>query len=318
MDTIEELRLKPIAGKPLLLEAAQNMKTMDWVQENKPFINKFIAQNGALLIRGLKFPGSNIFGKVLECLFDGPLLEYVYRSTPRTQMRGRVYTATEYPANEVIPQHNENAYSDSWPNRIGFLCLIPAESGGATPISDSREIYNKLTPAVREKFEKLGVMYVRNYCDLDLPWSEVFQTDNRSDVEQYCLRHGMTFEWLDNNGLRTKQVNPAVINHPVSGEKVWFNQAHLFSVHNLQDAVKETLMASLGEDMLPRNTFYGDGTPIEESVIKDICALYDSTKIRFDWQKNDLLLLDNVLFTHGRESYSGPRKVITGMACPNR
>ncbi|WP_414734070.1 TauD/TfdA family dioxygenase [Colwellia psychrerythraea] len=41
----------------------------------------------------------------------------------------------------MIPQHNENAYSKIWPNSIGFLCLLPSQTGGATAISDSRYIY---------------------------------------------------------------------------------------------------------------------------------------------------------------------------------
>jgi hypothetical protein len=80
----------------------------------------------------------------------------------------------------------------------------------------------------------------------------------------------------------------------------------------------ETLLASLGEENLPRNTYYGDGTPIEADALETIREVYERTKIRFTWHRNDLLLLDNMRFTHGRESYAGARKVLTGMACPNR
>src|SRR6266508_3910237 len=118
------------------------------------------------LIRGLKVPGSTQFGKILSTLFGSELLEYTYRSTPRTRLRGNVYTATEYPAGEVIPQHNENSYSRNWPNRIGFMCILPAETGGETPIGDCRVVYNMLPKSVRDKFEQKGVMYVRNYSTL--------------------------------------------------------------------------------------------------------------------------------------------------------
>jgi len=105
--------------------------------------------------------------------------------------------------------------------------------------------------------------------------------------------------------------------HPRTGENLWFNQAHLFHVSSLGKEIAETLISSLGEENLPRNTYYGDGSPIEPEVLDCIRAAYEQIKIKFPWQKNDLLLLDNMLFTHGREPYTGTRKVLVGMACPN-
>lgn len=311
--------LESVGGMPMLLDASgDGGSAVAWVQQRQKELSEIVASNGALLIRGLKIHGSAQFGQILSTVFGSDLLEYVYRSTPRTALRGNVYTATEYPASEVIPQHNENAYSRSWPMRIAFLCMIPPETGGATPIGDSRAVYDLLPEDLRRKFEEKGVMYVRNYSTLDLPWSEVFQTESREEVEKYCSDNGLEFEWLENDGLRTRQVNPAVAEHPVTGEKLWFNQAHLFHVSNLKKDIADTLIASLGEDNLPRNSYYGDGSPIEAEALETIRQVYEQTKIRFPWEKNDLMLLDNMLFTHGREAYTGARKVLTGMACPNR
>src|SRR5262245_20705970 len=149
--------LKPIDGLPLLLEVETNgLSAVDWAEKYKHDIQNLIKTNGAALIRGLKVLGSAQFGKILSTLFGDDLLEYVYRSTPRTELRGNVYTATEYPAGEVIPQHNENSYSRNWPNRIGFMCLIVPETGGETPIGDSRLEYNIRTASVIEKVETKG------------------------------------------------------------------------------------------------------------------------------------------------------------------
>jgi alpha-ketoglutarate-dependent taurine dioxygenase len=316
---ITESDLKSIGGLPILLDVeTSGLNAVNWVEEYQPDVQNLIKINGAVLIRGLKVPGSAQFGKILSTLFGAELLEYTYRSTPRTKMRGNVYTATEYPASEVIPQHNENSYSRNWPNRIGFMCILPAETGGETPIGDSRVVYNMLPKSVRDKFEEKGVMYVRNYSALDLSWQVVFQTDDKSQVESYCEANDLSYEWLENGDLRTRQVNPATAVHPRTGENIWFNQAHLFHVSSLGKDVAETLLASLGEENLPRNSYYGDGSPIELEALDLIRSIYEQTKIKFEWRKNDLLLLDNMLFTHGRESYTGARKILVGMACPNR
>lgn len=310
--------LEPIQGKPLLLNVdTQGVKLLDWAEQNREHIERLVEENGALLIRGLRVLASKQFGTLLSTLFGADLLQYRYRSTPRTELRGSVYTATEYPAREVIPQHNENSYSRSWPTRIGFLCFLPSQTGGETPIADSRAVYEKIDPAVKAEFEEKGVMYVRNYSDLDLPWSEVFQTEDREEVDQYCSEHDIECEWLDESRLRTKQVNVAALVHPDSGERVWFNQAHLFHVSSLPEDIRDTLVSSLGVDHLPRNCLFGDGSAIGTDSLDNVRQAYGDTKIKFEWQRKDLMLLDNVLYSHGREAFTGERRVLTGMACPS-
>lgn len=305
--------IQVIAGKEMLLHIENNELTLEqWVEENKEDIEPWLSQKGLLLVRGLNIP-SEQFGSVLTSLFGEELASYTYRSTPRTQLKNNIYTATEYHASETIPQHNENAYAHSWPMRIGFLCVTPASRMGNTPISDSRVAYQEIPVEIREEFEKKNVMYVRNYGNIDLPWTEVFQTEDKKVVEQYCRDNSIEFEWTE-HGLRTRQVNQAVITHPVSKEKLWFNQAHLFHVSNLNDELRESLLELLGEENLPRNAYYGDGTPIDAETLSIIRGVYERTKFSFQWEKNDLLLLDNMLFTHGREPFEGERQTLVGMA----
>ncbi|MES2316838.1 MAG: TauD/TfdA family dioxygenase [Pseudomonadota bacterium] len=312
-------QLERVGGLPLMLRPQlDGMKVLDWAKASAESVERILQENGALLLRGLPVHSSKQFGDILTALFGEELIEYSYRSTPRTELRGNIYTATEYHADQTIPQHNENAYANNWAMRIGFLCMQPSESGGATPIGDSRRVYEMIAPAVRERFEQHGVKYVRNYSDIDLPWSEVFQTTERADVERFCDANGIGYEWLPDNCLRTVQINPATAIHPQTGESLWFNQAHLFHVSSLDPAVRDSLVKVLGEANLPRNTYYGDGSPIEEEALAQIRAVYDATKIIFQWEKGDLLLLDNMMFTHGREPYVGERKVLVGMARPQQ
>ena len=309
--------LETVSGFPLILHVdTEGSRAIQYVKKHKTAINRLLQENGALLIRGLKVHSSKEFGKVLSEAFNSELLQYTYRSTPRTEFRGNVYTATEYPATEVIPQHNENSYSRSWPYRIGLFCLIPAEEGGETPISSSRAILDLLPDHIKREFSEKQIMYVRNYLDIDLPWTEVFQTEDKAEVEAFCTENDLQFEWLE-QGLRTKQINPPTVVHQDTGEELWFNQAHLFHVSNLGQESKEALLSSLGVENLPRNTFFGDGSEIPEEYLDTIRQLYEKTKIKFKWQESDLLLLDNLRFTHGREPFYGERKVLVGMACPN-
>ena len=311
---MEANNIKSIAGINMLYNVEdKNISPLDWVKDNKEKVKPFIEKNGALLIRGFNNIDENEFGTVLSELFGKELIDYSFRSTPRTELKNKVYTATEYHHTEWIPQHNEKAYSNVWPSRIGLMCKIKAAKMGNTPISDSRIAYNEIPAEIREEFERKNIMYVRNFADIDLPWEEVFQTKNKADVEAYCKANNIHAEWTP-NGLRTKQVNKASLIHPVTKEKLWFNQAHLFHVSNLDEELRESLIEILGEENLPRNTYFGDGTPIDVEALDIIRNVYEKTKVSFDWIENDLLLLDNMLYTHGREPYEGKRKVLVGMA----
>lgn len=306
--------LETIAGVRMLLPVKDAGKgALPWALEHREEVDRYLSMNGALLVRGLPLTGADDFGQLLTCLFGQDLAGYVYRSTPRTELHHHVYSATEYPASESIPQHNENAYSNCWPMRIGFFCLVKAARMGNTPISDSRRVYELIPSEIREEFEQRKIMYVRNYGDVDLPWTEVFQTNDKAEVEAYCRSNRLAFEWTE-SGLRTKQVNAATAIHPHTGEKVWFNQAHLFHVSSLSAELQEGLLEMIGEENIPRNTFFGDGAPIDAAVLDVIRRVYDEATIRFEWLTGDLLLLDNMLYAHGREPYEGARKILVGMA----
>jgi hypothetical protein len=191
----------------------------------------------------------------------------------------------------------------------------PAEEGGETPIADSREVFRLLDPHVTRRFIEKRVMYVRNFSPgLDLPWQHVFRTDSPAEVEGYCRAAGIEFEWRGPERLRTRQVQQSVLRHGRTGDLVWFNQAHAFHAASLEPAVRAALGAEMGEDEFPRNAYYGDGSPIEDSVIEAIRDAYRRAAVAFPWQRGDVLVLENMLFAHGRAPFRGPRRVLVAMS----
>jgi alpha-ketoglutarate-dependent taurine dioxygenase len=163
-----------------------------------------------------------------------------------------------------------------------------------------------------------GVMYQRNYgLGIDLSWQEAFQTTDPAQVESYCRRSSIAWEWLDGRRrLRTRQVRPAVAQHPSSGELVWFNQAHLFHTSALDVPAREALHAEYSEEELPRQAFLGDGAPIPSEFLDDIRRAYRESLRIFAWLRGDILLLDNMLIAHGRKAFTGDRRVFVAMAEP--
>jgi alpha-ketoglutarate-dependent taurine dioxygenase len=311
-ELIQSKSLLPLVVQP----AGERLNLITWAASNRDWIETHLLKHGGILFRNFKINGTTEFEQFIQTI-SGELLDYSYRSTPRSQVSGKIYTSTEYPASQSIPLHNEMAYSLNWPMKICFFCLKSAEAGGETPIADSRKVFARLDSKIKEKFMQKKVMYVRNYGDkLDLNWQNVFQTTNKSEVENYCRKSGIEFEWKDGNHLRTRQVCQAVATHPKTGETVWFNQAHLFHVSSLEREVYQSLLAAFKEEDLPRNSYYGDGSPIEAFVLDEIRQVYQQEAVVFPWEEGDILMLDNMLAAHGRLPFAGSRKVLVGMANP--
>jgi hypothetical protein len=88
----------------------------------------------------------------------------------------------------------------------------------------------------------------------------------------------------------------------------------MFHISNLEPAVRESLLEEFGEENLPRNSYYGDGSPIESSVLDEIRGVYREESFSFPWHEGDIMMLDNFLSTHGREPFVGPRKIVVAMA----
>jgi alpha-ketoglutarate-dependent taurine dioxygenase len=287
-----------------------------WAAGHRAWLETQLHAYGGLLFRGFGVASSMILDQVIAAIAGEPL-SYRERSSPRTQVSGNVYTSTEHPPDQRIFLHCENSYQHVWPRRVFFCCVTPAETGGQTPIADTRRVFAQIDPAIRRRFADRQVMYVRNFGDgLGLSWQAVFQTDDPAVVEDYCRAAGITWTWRDGQRLTTRQIRPAIARHPDTGQDVWFNHATFFHVTTLDPLIREVLLSRMREDELPNNTYYGDGQPIEPAVMDEMRAAYAASTRLFEWERGDLLLLDNMLMAHGREPFTGTRRVLVGMAAP--
>lgn len=305
-------------GHALLVQPTMPIDLAIWARDQQDWVQQRLATHGGLLFRGFQIANAAALDRVTTAIAGDPLV-YRERSSPRHQVSGNVYTSTEHPADQTIFLHNENSYQHTWPQRVLFACATPAETGGCTPIADTRRVFQRIDPAIRQRFIDRQVRYVRNFGEgLGLPWQVVFQTDDRSAVEAYCRTAGIEWTWRDGNRLRTRQIRPAVVQHPRTGEMAWFNHATFFHLSTLAAPIREALLTQFGEEDVPNNTYYGDGQPIEPSVLDELRAAYAEATRTFPWQTGDLLLLDNILMAHGREPFTGPRSILVGLALPAR
>jgi len=292
--------------------ATDDVDLADWMKHSREQIEADLLVHGALLLRGFQVNSIVDFEQATQAFYGE--LYAGYGDLPRAGASEKIYKSTPYPPDKAILYHNESSHLDSWPMKIGFFCVQKAEEGGATPLLDCRAVCERIHPAVFARFAEKGLMYVRNFSEgIDVSWRHFFQTEDKAVVEAQCREAGVGFEWTAGDGLRTRQVGPAVARHPKTGETVFFNQVQLHHVYCLDAATRESLLALFGEEYLPRQVYYGDGSTIEDSVMQHLGEVFEQTAIRSDWQNGDIALLDNMLTAHARDPYRGERRIVVAM-----
>lgn len=300
---------------PLLVKSnISGMSLQEWLLQNWTKIEDKLHQHGAILFRGFNIKSDDDFSALVEAL-PLELLSYFERSTPRQSVLGNILTSTMYPPEERIMLHNENSALQTIARKLFFYCALPSNTGGQTPLADARKVLTQLEPKIVEKFKRLGWMLTRNYTPhFGYSWMQAFNGMTKSEVEAYLTDNDIKYSWKDEDRLWTCQVRPATIVHPVIGVETWFNHIAFWHPANLSPEKRDLLLNNVGLEGLPYYTCYGDGSAIEDEVALQLLSAYEDQKILFDWQQHDVLLVDNILTCHGRESFEGERKVRVCMA----
>ena len=194
----------------------------------------------------------------------------------------------------------------SFPGLMMFACLSEPTAGGAFGVADSAAMLDALPSELVARFEKEGWLLIRNYNeDMGSSVAETFGTDDRAAIEAYCRANAIEFEWQPDGGLRTRRHRSTIIHHPVTGQRCWFNQIAFLNEWTLDPELREYLVEVFGSDGLPFNTYFGNGDPIGEDVVKVINDAYESNIARETLQAGDLMLVDNIRTAHSRDAYEG-------------
>lgn len=302
---------------------------LDLIQEEKNALNELLYRYGGILFRGFDIANSTQFNTLMEKISDDTCCKYTGGASPRKRKDKNIYTSTELPPNYHLLLHNEMSYYQNHPKKICFYCEIPPKSGGETTIADGRKIYQDMHNWIKTTFENKHITYyrylyqneiilkiIKKFKSFHKTWMEAFETNDKNEVEKACKNYGIDPIWLKNEGLIIRSTAPAIVTHPVTSEKVWFNQAHIFNLTIRQLGLQRYLLLKLlyldKEKTVSRATF-SDGTKVTVKMINSILETLQKNTIYIKWQAKDFLLLDNFLIMHGRAPFKGPRSILVSM-----
>ncbi|MFD7709581.1 TauD/TfdA family dioxygenase [Streptomyces sp. NPDC059785] len=310
--------VRTLRGTPPLLEVDAGLDAADWAAGHRDALRGAVAEHGSVLVRGLELRDPGTTGTVFRRLAGG-LMADRESFAPRRAYADGVYSSSKWPPNQQMCMHHELSYALEFPALMMFACLVAPAGGGATAVADAEAVLAALPAGLTGRFEREGWLLTRTYNDeIGASVAEAFGTDDRAAVERYCRANAIEFAWQPDGGLRTRQRRGAVVRHPVTGRRCWFNQIAFLNEWTMDPEVHEYLVDVYGADGLPFNTRFGGGDPIGEDVVRQINEVYEAHTVREPWQAGDLLLVDNVRTAHSREPFEGPREVLAALADPVR
>jgi alpha-ketoglutarate-dependent taurine dioxygenase len=312
------LDLDRVPGSPPVLRTDAAGDAVGWATAHRTALRAAVTEHGAVLVRGLGVRDAAEAGAVFARLADGLMAERE-AFAPREEYSAGVYASTKWPAAQPMCMHHELSYLREPPGLLLMACLQAPEQGGATAVADAAAVLDELPSELVTRFEREGWLLVRTYNDeIGASAEEAFGTADRTAIERYCRATGIEWEWQPDGGLRTRQRRSAVVRHPLTDRRCWFNQIAFLNEWTLDPEVREYLVDVYGDDGLPFTTRFGNGDPIGEDVVAVLNDTYEAATLREPWQAGDLLLVDNVATAHSREPFSGPREIVVGMAEPVR
>jgi alpha-ketoglutarate-dependent taurine dioxygenase len=299
------------------------------IREDTDDIKRLLLKYGALLFRGFPVGSAKDFSEVIATLGLGKCVDYIGGDSPRDKVEEGVYTSTEAPPNFHIPLHQELSFVKYHPHHIYFFCDIPPVAAGETIIADARKVMDAIHPDVKKRFMDKHLTYISRYYYRSKvmsfvnrlqrshkSWMEVFETDNKDEVEKKCLQNEFHWRWLAHDWLEIKQTMPPIIQHPKTEETVWFNQAHLYDFNPQLLGWKRYIGAKLfyfRKSTRLHEIEHADGSRVSRHDLYHILNVLEQSTVRFPWQRGDVMVLDNILAMHGRSPFTGKRRILTAL-----
>jgi alpha-ketoglutarate-dependent taurine dioxygenase len=311
-----------------------------YLSEEKSKVNQLITRHGALLFRGFDIQSAQDFEDIARCIDDKLKNDYLGTS-PRNAITKYVFSASELPPFYPIPQHCEMSFLPHPPRRLFFYCHVAPKKHGETPICDFRKVYQQLNDEEKNAFAEKGVKTIRNYDNpqkkqrLNLwqlkGYDELFGTTDKEKIMEICRAHETEAAWLPNGKLRLINKQRAFIQHPVTHETVWYNHTQVFhrdaaAIEYLKIALRQKNLKAISvatfihlmtvikkltrkpTDEAMHVTFL-DGSEIPKRYIKHLQDVIWNNMVFFQWQKGDIIAIDNYSTAHGRMPYNSPREI---------
>lgn len=300
-----------------------------WVEENRVEIKTLLSEHGALLLRDFPVKEAHEFASIVTASLGKPI-DYKGGEGSRTKVSEGIYTSTEAPQQFKIHLHNELSCTDSPVSYLCFYCEVaPSPGSGQTILGRTETITQafKQLPEVWNCFEGKTMKYISRhppqghiFNQINIThktWQDAFETDDKDEVERICQEKGFEFKWHD-DWIEVIRRAPAIRDPDQFFDfPYWYNQVHLYHFNpRLCGGWPNYILANALYAQKYTKQYdieFEDGTLIPREIIYQIYDTLEENTIYFNWQEQDVLMLDNFKALHGRAPYEGPRRILAAL-----
>lgn len=257
-------------------------------------LKKKLNEDGAIIFRGFDFNTKSFE----EFTYNFCSEFHIPGTRSNRKVAGDSHSTEVYSTNYTLFDHTEGSYRpDKFPPQICFfMCLVPpAENGGETCLLDGVEFLKALPNDIKNKFATHGITYEMTWNKKR--WQDEFYVSTEQELTDHLKQFNGINYFLNNDILNLFYTTEAITKCK-SNQEVFATAmlAHLPKINHPK--YKGVYVYSN-----PTNkVYFGNGEEISDEIINNIIDIQDVLQIKHRWQKNDIVVIDNTRFLHGRTS----------------
>ena len=285
---IEVQKLSNKFGKIII-----NAYDIGLTQLNKELIIELFKQHGILLFRGFE-ENFETFVEFSNSLSED-FIDYTGGVFKRKQINNNPTVLSVNDFKDRIKLHGEMYYQKEHPSMLWFFCAQPPIKNGQTIVCDGKEFYNELSNTLKTLFRHKCLKF-SGTLDKDV-WQARFKTDNIDKLKNIC----------SNNNIQVK------INDDLSINQVYTCPAVYPSLCGTYQIFINSLLPA--KEINPNVVSFDDNSEISKDIMSELNEIADRITVEINWQKGDILMIDNNRIMHGRRAVSDNERDIYIRLC---
>ena len=232
-------------------------------------------QHGALLFRNFKIGIGDI-----QKFTDKFTKIYANDAGRRKEVENTKHVKTVDKGNKMMPLHSEASYSPSWPDIVWFYCITPSLKSGFTTLCDGTQVYKRFKINTKKYFLENEINYF-----VEIP-IQIKKNKKKLIRKWHFDEVGCIDPILDEKHKKIVFIQKRyAINKVVNLDKLSF-------VNHLQ--------IILDRDPQLKKWTIGNKKKLPYEIIKDVKQCCKNETYNIVWKKNDLCMINNKRFMHGR------------------
>jgi alpha-ketoglutarate-dependent taurine dioxygenase len=321
-----------------------------FAERHAAHVRGLIKEHGAVVFNGFNL-SEREFSRASQAITELPFVPYK-GDTPRPLAgdEPNIYPSSVVAPSVMIPLHQEVSVGEraNMPTYFSFFCIVPPEPGtGQTLLGDALAVTQDIAcemPDLWEYMKTRKVTYTMRYLPentLHTKWIQWwnpshgterrrFGTVDRDKIKAECDAAGLTCVW-DSDGWLTVQRREVPAVTKIDRYTVICNQMYLdvfndrlcgdnFFVRWISYIFARLILYQT-KDTMQFDAWFENGRPMTRQEAGQIISITKRHQTGRNWERGDLMILDNLRKMHGRLPYSDrgkkaeeKRRVIVGLS----